>query len=210
MEIILLKIFCVSFYSSLDVQSEHVNIEEDLTLVIDFEKYQQLVNARRHPRNARSLNQTKSSNCMDLEKEEYQKCGNNCVLGCRFDSIILSENATSTENKTEKCDATKCIEGCFCKKGLVRHHRKCIPATECPARKSRIMGMLYENPSYQSKILGLFQRPSGTCTAMNPSACKPQVIQVQTQSMTSIDRVFFFSQIIHQSRPIFKRWLKQK
>lgn len=147
-----------------------MNIEEDLTRLIDFEKYQQYVNARRHPRNANSLNQTKSSICSDLKSEEYQKCGNKCVLGCRYDSLV-SGNASLTEN----CNATKCIEGCFCKEGLVRYHKKCIPATECPTRKSKAIGMIYENPNQPSRLFGIFQRPCG------PIGCKPTV-HIQSHS----------------------------
>lgn len=160
------------------MQSKHVNIEEDLTLLIDFEKYQQAVNARRHPRNAKHRNQTQLSICADLGREEYQKCGNKCVLGCRYDSLV-SENITITDN----CNATDCIGGCFCKDGFVRYHKKCVPAAECPTRKSKTVGMLYENPIYPSKIFGIFQRPCG------PFGCKP-VIKPQACKISDFSLLF--------------------
>lgn len=136
--------------------------DADLTVMIDYEKYQQAVRARRHPRNARSIAQIDATICADLEREEYRNCGNKCVLGCRYDAAV-SENITVTDD----CDATECIEGCFCKDGFVRYHKKCVlPATECPARKSKTIGKAYDMPSYPSKILGLF-RPCG------PYGCRP-------------------------------------
>lgn len=168
----------------LDVQSKHVNIDEDLTLLIDFEKYQQSVNARRHPRNAKSLNQTTSSICNDLEKEEYQKCGNKCVLGCRYDSLV-SENVTATASD---CNATKCIDSCFCKDGFIRYHHKCIPATECPVRKSKSISLLYngyESASHPSKIFGILQRPCGS------SGCKPILPIIQKPSQSCKNSIFF-------------------
>lgn len=166
-------------FSPSDVQCEHVNADEDVTVLIDFQKYQQSINARRHPRNAKSANHTKSSVCADVEKEEYQKCGNKCVLGCRYDTLV-SENITVTSN----CNATNCFEGCFCRDGFVRYHNKCIPGTECPARNTRSVGLLlngYET-EYPSKLFGIFQRPCGS------SGCKPiqSLIQRPQQSCKNL------------------------
>lgn len=161
-----------------DVQCEHVNTDEDLTILIDYQKYQQSINARRHPRNAKHANQTKSSVCADVGKEEYQKCGKQCVLGCRYDSLV-SENVTATGN----CSVTSCTEGCFCKEGFIRYHNKCIPATECPTRNTRSVGLLlngYET-EYPSKLFGIF-RPCAS------SGCKPiqSLIQRPQQSCKSL------------------------
>lgn len=68
--------------------------------------------------------------CADPVSEVYQKCGNKCVLGCRYAS--LTSGITLSKHDCEKND---CVEGCFCKTGLVRHQSKCIPASECPIRK---------------------------------------------------------------------------
>lgn len=68
--------------------------------------------------------------CADPEREVYQKCGSKCVLGCRYAST--SSGITISKHDCEKND---CVEGCFCKTGLVRHQSKCIPALECPIRK---------------------------------------------------------------------------
>lgn len=155
-------VFCFvrSSLFAADVQNKH--IESDVTVLIDLEKYQQLINARRHPRNARSVNHTKSAICADLEREEYQKCGNKCVLGCRYDAWITENNTM-----TASCNATECIEGCFCKSGFVRYHKKCVlPTAECPTRESKSVGMIYENPTYPSRLFGLL-RPCG------PYGCKP-------------------------------------
>lgn len=154
------------------MQSEHVNNEEDLTLLIDFQKYRQTVNARRHPRNAKSVKQTNSSNvCTDVEKEEYQKCGKNCVLGCRYDSLV-SENVTVTA--VDNCNATNCTEGCFCKDGFIRYHHKCIPAAECPTRKTKSIDLPFNGygTEYPARFFGIFQRPCGPTTV-----CKPLVVQ---------------------------------
>lgn len=162
------------------MQSEHVNNVDDLTLLIDFQKYQQTINARRHPRNAKSINQTKSPVCADVEKEEYQKCGKKCILGCRHDSLV-TENVTVTAK--DNCNATNCIEGCFCKDGFIRYHHKCIPATECPARKTKSIGMLYNGyeTEYPSRLFGIFQRPCA-----QSSGCKP-LIQINKPGSQSND-----------------------
>lgn len=71
--------------------------------------------------------------CADPVNEVYQSCGNKCVLGCRYSSTS-SVIAGITLPKFD-CDKNDCVEGCFCKHGLVRHQNKCIPASECPIRK---------------------------------------------------------------------------
>lgn len=68
--------------------------------------------------------------CADPVNEVYQECGSKCVLGCRY--TTLSAGITISKHDCEKND---CVEGCFCKTGLVRHQTKCIPASECPIRK---------------------------------------------------------------------------
>lgn len=68
--------------------------------------------------------------CLDSVNEVYQECGSKCVLGCRYSSSA----SVFTAGKHE-CDKNDCVEGCFCKTGLVRHQSKCIPALECPIRK---------------------------------------------------------------------------
>lgn len=68
--------------------------------------------------------------CADPENEVYQECGGKCVLGCKY--ATTSPGITISKHDCEKND---CVEGCFCKTGLVRHQTKCIAATECPIRK---------------------------------------------------------------------------
>lgn len=169
------------------MQCSPVNSDKDLTVLIDYQKYQQSINARRHPRNAKSTNHTNSSACLDVEKEEYQKCGKQCVLGCRYDSLV-SENVTATDH----CNATSCFEGCFCKEGFIRYHNKCISATECPKRNTRSVGLLlngYET-EYPSKLFGIF-RPCGS------SGCKPiqALIQRPQQSCKHLC-IYFFQRVL--------------
>lgn len=68
--------------------------------------------------------------CVDPVNEVYQKCGSKCVLGCRY--ATSSVGITISKND---CDKNDCVEGCFCKTGLVRHQDKCILPQECPIRK---------------------------------------------------------------------------
>lgn len=70
--------------------------------------------------------------CADPKNEVYQECGSKCVLGCRYAATSSGVSITISKHDCEKND---CVEGCFCKTGLVRHQTKCIPASECPVRK---------------------------------------------------------------------------
>lgn len=74
--------------------------------------------------------------CLDNIHEVYQDCGRKCVLGCKyaFASTTISIPFTGGKHECDKLD-TNCVEGCFCKTGLIRHQGKCIPARECPIRK---------------------------------------------------------------------------
>lgn len=70
--------------------------------------------------------------CDDPENEVYQECGSKCVLGCRYATTSSGFSLTISKHDCEKND---CVEGCFCKTGLVRHQTQCIPALECPVRR---------------------------------------------------------------------------
>lgn len=123
-----------------------MSLEEDFTALIDYERYQKHVQPKRIQRQTKKLNETQSIKngifwellgitmtnevCADAENEVYQMCGSKCVLGCRY--ATTSSGITLSKNDCEKND---CVEGCFCKTGLVRHQTKCIPASECPIRK---------------------------------------------------------------------------
>lgn len=69
--------------------------------------------------------------------EAYHRCGNKCVLGCRYASATqtLTPSIAGISLSKFECDKNECVEGCFCKHGLVRHQNKCIPPNECPIRK---------------------------------------------------------------------------
>lgn len=69
--------------------------------------------------------------CADPENEVYQKCGGKCVMGCRYATTSPGSISISKHD----CDKNDCVEGCFCKTGLVRHQTRCIQPTECPIRK---------------------------------------------------------------------------
>lgn len=115
-----------------------MNVEEDVTILIDFNKYQQI-----HPANAaNSSNITKPEVCAGLENAVYQKCGTKCVLACRFTTIVLDLGATLKE-----CDKNECIEGCFCKDGFVRYQDKCILPKECPIRSNKSIEFDTKMPS---------------------------------------------------------------
>lgn len=115
----------------LGARSEQVNSHEAVPVLIDYEKYQKI----RSPLISSKLNGTNSKVCADPTHEEYQKCASKCVLGCRF-VPSFAEVITSAD----QCNGSICIEGCFCKKNLVRYQDICIPATECPTRNGRSIG----------------------------------------------------------------------
>lgn len=132
-------------------QAEEVNdVKDDLTVLIDTKKYLEL------------FKRSDEANC--TENEVYQECGAMCVLGCRNASSSIGITLSADE-----CEEIKCVKGCFCKEGLVRHRDKCIPATECLDQRS---GRAYRIPADvvgSMKTLGLF-KPQGC----GPSGCRPQ------------------------------------
>lgn len=101
--------------------------QDDHTILIDFEKYQEF-----HQPNVASSNKTNAEVCSDGENKEYRKCGNKCVLSCRY-TLYSSKFPISSD----ECSKKTCVEGCFCKDGYVRHYDKCILAKECPVRNGR-------------------------------------------------------------------------
>lgn len=93
--------------------------------------------------------------CHDPHNEVFQQCGSKCVLGCRF---AAASSAGVTVSKNE-CSKNDCVEGCFCKTGLVRHQTKCIPALECPIRKCNHRDEVYV-------CIFFFIRISYTCNGL--------------------------------------------
>lgn len=146
-----------SFYFA-GFDAKQTTLDEHLTVLIDYEKYR--ANQKLSERVGRQAEDTSnvtlqdnheareveigavpcvnyekcgnetSSMCTDSMNEVYQKCGNKCVLGCRY----ATSSAGITISKQE-CEQNDCVDGCFCKAGLVRHQNKCIPQSECPIRK---------------------------------------------------------------------------
>lgn len=125
--------------------------------MIDFEKFLEF----HHP-HAAYLNQTYVEVCVDAENKEYQKCGNKCVVSCRDTFSSLNFSIPS-----DNCSEKKCIEGCFCKHGYVRHHDKCVLAKECPIKSGRALEPSNEQSALLPKHLGLFS--TGTANSKIPS-----------------------------------------
>lgn len=100
-------------------EAREVNLDDELTVLIDTKKYLELF---QRP--------SEASNC--AENEVYQECSSKCVLGCRNASSSVGITLSSDE-----CDKTECVKGCFCKDGLVRHRDKCIPIAECSDRNGK-------------------------------------------------------------------------
>lgn len=86
--------------------------------------------------------------CHDSKNEVYQQCGSKCVLGCRYAAASSSGISVSKND----CNKNDCVEGCFCKTGLVRHQTKCIPALECPIRKCH-----HRDEVYVSYLCSVFE-----------------------------------------------------
>lgn len=131
------------------------SLEDDLTVLIDYTKYREFYANRvgrqiendagifppqpqlDHPPNHGPPHKEPEhgppppSVCHDSKNEVYQQCGSKCVPGCRY-AVASSSGITISKNE---CNKNDCVEGCFCKTGLVRHQTKCIPAIECPIRK---------------------------------------------------------------------------
>lgn len=102
-------------------------------MLIDFENYRQAISSEGQLTKEIASNQSISIECV-LKNGEYRICGKSCVLHCRHDSM-----AVKFFTSNEKCDATKCVEGCFCKDGFVRYHNECVPIADCAARGNKAM-----------------------------------------------------------------------
>lgn len=164
------------------IQSRNVNLEEDLTVLIDYAKYQQFASTHRHPRDGNKVNTTNSTEkCADLGTEDYQKCGSKCILSCRYASLP-SELTVSKD----ACDKNECIEGCFCKQGLVRHQDKCIPLNECPVRTNKAIEVTFNDPIPFWKHFGLFNRPMNGC---GPKGCT-QPIHIHNHNTAGGSKTF--------------------
>lgn len=154
-KIIVLNWNCSVFFSRNSIFSglhcRLVNNNDDQTILIDFEKFQKFNHT-----NVGSSNKTNVELCTNSENKEYRKCGNKCVLSCRY-ALSTSNFSISTEN----CNETKCIEGCFCKNGFVRHHNKCILSKECPIRSSRALKASDDRSGTFLKHLGLLNQGCG-------------------------------------------------
>lgn len=129
----------------LETETENVNPNDSLTAFIDFKKYQELSNA------------TISKMCADAETEEYKSCGDKCVLSCQSSASQLGIIVLEKD-----CGNSTCVEGCFCKDGLVRHQNKCIAAKECPLRSYRAIEFVTDGQVSFPKIFSILSR-QGNC-----------------------------------------------
>lgn len=125
-----------------------MNIHDDLTVLIDFRKYQELL----HPEEEITPNKTQIQVCADSENEEYRECGNKCVLSCRY--------ATSPEDiaaSEQDCDKSECVAGCYCKDGFVLYQDRCILAKECPNQSRKAIEHKTEPENVNSPEKGIFR-----------------------------------------------------
>lgn len=151
-----------------------MHIGDDLTVLIDSKEYFELFTTHRSARQGVDSSKNVSALCSDAENEVYEKCGKKCILGCQF--ALSSMKITAAKDECEKVD---CIEGCFCKDGLVRYEDKCVPATECPTtykslRSNKAIDVVdTEVPKPLVKHFGLFMRPCGGGGCGGFSGCGP-------------------------------------
>lgn len=122
-----------------------MNGEEDVTILIDFKRYQQL-NPANLTQPTSDTNNTISEECVGLENSEFKKCGTTCVLSCRY--IPTISNVTVTSND---CVENECIEGCFCKDGFVRYQNKCVLPGDCPLRSNKSIEFVTGMPNDSDK-----------------------------------------------------------
>lgn len=145
----------------LGLEAREVNLEDELTVLIDTKKYLEIFQRS-----------SEASNC--AENEVYQECGSACVLGCRNASLAVGITLSSDE-----CEETECVKGCFCKEGLVRHRDKCIPIAECSERNGKAVDLepVVVFDAAPMKIFGFLRPqqcgPSG-CNAGSSAAAIPQ------------------------------------
>lgn len=145
------------------MQARDVNLEDELTVLIDTKKYLEIFTR---------LNE--ADNC--AENEVFQECGSMCILGCRNASSSIGIMLSNDE-----CEKTECVKGCFCNDGLVRHRDKCIAVTECSDRSGKEVQFTTEisDNTGPMKIFGLL-RPQGcgirgcSVPVCGPSGCGTQ------------------------------------
>lgn len=163
-------------------ETKHVDI--DTTVLIDSEKYNAIFQTLRN-----STDESLRKECADPENEVYEKCGSKCVLGCRNSFTSLDIAVAKGD-----CEKASCVEGCFCKEGLVRNRGVCIPATECSIRKHKAVEFMQPVSMPATRHFGLFNRqplvisnacgPSGCFSNCGPNGCgsyQPEVYYQQYQ-----------------------------
>lgn len=156
--------FCLNYSGLSGFESKHLDLEESLTVLIDFKKLQELAGVQ---------NKTNPKVCADVENREYQKCGNKCVLSCRYGSSSAGIAVSEAE-----CKKADCFEGCFCKDGFVRNENKCILAESCPIRSDKAIGVEASDDkeiSSNSLVKHIFRPNNNNCGS---SGCG-QVVPVQ-------------------------------
>lgn len=161
--------------------------EQYLTVLIDFEKYRHAISSQAQLTYGISSSQTIFEECGGLENEEYRMCGTKCILNCRHDSV-----AAKFLISKEECDLNKCVEGCFCKDGFVRYYNKCIPFTECPARRNnKAMDFATEANYFDSSDEKQMKIPNTTQIASQMQAAV-NLNQGQMEKNTSNPKIFGF------------------
>lgn len=114
-----------------------MNVQEDVPMLIDLSKYQQIYLANL----TNNSNKTTSDVCISMENAEYRKCEKKCVMACGSIPNISDFAVTVRE-----CVKSACIEGCFCEPGFFRYEDKCILPEECPVRSNKSIELNTEVP----------------------------------------------------------------
>ncbi|XP_064613991.1 LOW QUALITY PROTEIN: SCO-spondin-like [Liolophura sinensis] len=93
----------------------------------------------------------------------YKPCGSPCVQTCQ----------NVGDEPEAYCDATHCVEGCFCPEGYVQDGDHCIPAEQCPCIHGGVEypagTSLLENCMNCTCTAGKFVCEGGKCT----QSCSP-------------------------------------
>lgn len=191
------SLFTFNYFVLLGLLCKHVNTQDELTILIDFAKYQEI----HHSKLAITSNKTSAELCSDSKNEEYQKCGNKCILSCRF-GTSLSEIVSSRD-----CDKTECFEGCYCKDGFVRYQNKCILVGECPTRANKAIEDATDTLGTLEKRRPCFGSGCSSNPDCNDEDCSPKPSSSPCNSPGCISIVNHNQAIISSSINEFQKYI---
>lgn len=168
------------------VQGQNAKVDEDITILIDFKKYQQL-------HQVKVANSSKSEVCTALENGIYQKCASKCVSSCRFQIPSISDIAMTSID----CAKSECIEGCFCKIGFVRYQDKCILSKNCPTRANKSMEFVTKMPNTLEKRIIKPGCGSNTGCILPPKPCIPFLCNNQNSGKNNKNSFQFIRSLVY-------------